>query len=83
MKGLKKVSGESKKLNGFYSPEYLQLNYNRKECRVWADYFYNIGHNSFNKYDDPDIINCGIITGPMTQTEIVCMILDKLTEVTE
>lgn len=81
MKGLKKVAGESKSLRGFYSPEYLQLNYDRKECRVWADYFYCVGHNSFTKYDDPDIINCGIITKPMTQKEIVQMILDKLTEV--
>lgn len=78
IKGLKKIAGESKKLTGFYSPEYLQLNYNTNTGEAWTDYYYSIGHNSWTEYNEPDIITCGIITEPKTQKEISGMIHDAI-----
>lgn len=43
IKGLKKIAGETKIIKGFYSGEYLQLNYNKKTGEAWTDYFYNLG----------------------------------------
>ena len=79
VKGLKKISGESKKLNGFYNPEYLQLNYNTATGEAWADYHYSIGHNSWTEYKEPEIINCGNITEKKTQVELAAMIHDAIT----
>lgn len=76
IKGLKKISGESKKLNGFYNPEYLQLNYNTATGEAWTDFHYSIGHNSWTKYDEPTIINCGTIHRPTTMKELAQMIED-------
>lgn len=70
MKGLKKVSGETKGLKGVHSPEYLQLHYDRKEDYAFAEYFYDIGHGSRSIYESKDIISCGFITDPMTMKEI-------------
>lgn len=39
MSGLRKVAGETKSLSGPYSPEYLQLNYDRSTGEVWTDFF--------------------------------------------
>ena len=78
IKGLKKVSGESKKLSGHYSPEYLQLNYNTKTGEAWINYHYSIGHNSWTEYHEPEIITCGNITEPKTQKELAAMIHDAI-----
>lgn len=78
IKGLKKIAGESKKLSGYYSPEYLQLNYNTKTGEAWTDYHYSIGHNSWTGYNEPDVITCGNITEPKTQKEIAAMIHDAI-----
>ena len=80
IKGLKKIAGESKKLTGFYSPEYLQLNYDRTTGEAWSDYHYSIGHNSRTEYHDNNILNCGIITERKTQLELAEMIHNAIVE---
>lgn len=44
IKGLKKIAGESKGLNG--RGQYLQINYSRETEEAWADYFVSLGKNS-------------------------------------
>lgn len=74
IKGLKKIAGASKSLTGYYSPEYLQLNFDRTTGEAWSDYHYSIGHNSRTEYHDNNIFNCGIITEPKTMKEVAEMI---------
>ena len=38
IKGIKKIAGESKNLDGYCSSEYLQVNYNRVTGEAWTDY---------------------------------------------
>lgn len=78
IKGLKKIAGESKSLKGFYSPEYLQLNYNKETGEAWADFHHSLGHNSWNQYDDENILFVGNICEPMTMAQIKEMIENKL-----
>ena len=78
IKGLKKIAGESKKLSGFYSPEYLQLNYNKTTGEAWTNHHYSIGHNSWTEYTEPDVIACGNITEPKTQKELAAMIHEAI-----
>ncbi len=80
IKGLKRIAGESKKLSGYYAPEYLQLNYNTTTGEAWTDYHYSIGHNSWTEYNEPEILNCGNITEPKTQKELAEMIQRKENE---
>lgn len=70
IKGLKKIAGESKNLTGYYSPDYLQINFDRKTGEAWSDYFYCIGHNSRKYYHDENILFCGIISRPATMQQI-------------
>lgn len=74
IKGLKKIAGETKDLKGFYSGEYLQLNYNKKTGEAWTDYFCSLGQNSWKEYHNSDIINCGNISEKKTMQEIKEMI---------
>lgn len=74
IKGLKKIAGESKSLTGYYSPEYLQLNYDRETGEAWTDYHYSIGGNSWTQYHENNVINCGTIHEPKTMREIHEMI---------
>lgn len=74
VKGLKKIAGETKNLKGFYSGEYLQLNYNKKTGEAWTDFFCNLGQNSWKDYNDSDIIKCGNISEKKTMKEIKEMI---------
>lgn len=70
IKGLKKIAGESKSLTGYYSPEYLQINFDRKTGEAWTDYFYCIGQTSRRYYQDENILFCGTISNPATMQEI-------------
>lgn len=78
VKGLKKIAGETKKLKGFYSGEYLQLNYNKKTGEAWTDYFCSLGQNSWKEYNDSDIINCGNISEKKTMKEIAEIIHEAI-----
>lgn len=76
IKGLKKIAGESKGLNG--RGQYLQINYNRETEEAWADYFVSLGKNSWKVYDSEDVVVCGIISEPRTMSEIRSMIEDAV-----
>lgn len=78
IKGIKKIAGESKNLGGYYSGEYLQLNYDTKTGEAWTDYHTSFGQNSWTEYNNSTIINCGNICNPITMEEIREMIKDKL-----
>lgn len=78
LKGIKKVSGETKELKGYYSPEYLQLNVNKVTGEVWTNYHYNLGQNSWTQYEDDNILNCGNICNPMTMSEIKEMVMEAI-----
>lgn len=81
IKGLRKIAGESKSLKGYYSPEYLQLNYDRKTEEAWTDFHYSLGHNSWVRYDDKNIIIICNICRPVTMKEVREMIEGKLEEI--
>lgn len=70
MTGIKKASSETKGLRGYYSGEYVQLNYDKATGAVWCDYFYSLGQNSWNAYNDENVINCGNISEPATMQDI-------------
>lgn len=70
MSGLRTVAGETKSLSGPYSPEYLQLNYDRSTGEVWTDFFFSVGHNDWAVYHDKNILNCGNLCSPHTMQEI-------------
>lgn len=70
MVGLKKVSGETKSLHGFYSPEYLELFYDRTNGEIFTRYQYSPGHQWWTQFDDDNIIACGHIYSPKTMQEI-------------
>ena len=70
MSGLRIVAGETKSLSGPYSPEYLQLSYDRSTGEVWTDFFVSIGHNDWAVYHDENVLNCGNLCSPYTMQEI-------------
>lgn len=74
MTGLKKISGDSKNLGGYYSGEYIQISYDKSIGCVYADYHYSLGHNSWTVYHDSDIVSVGNISAPATMQEIADMI---------
>lgn len=70
IEGLKKIAGESKHLTGYYSGQYLQINYDRTTGKTWTDFHCSFGQNSWTQYHDSNIINCGNISEPMTMVQI-------------
>lgn len=80
IKGLKKIATDTLILSDFYAPEYLQLNYDISTGEAWTDFHYSLGHNSWTNYHDSKIINCGIITNPMSVREISKMIENLISE---
>ncbi len=76
MSGLKAASSSTKDLKGFYSPEYVELFYNRSTGKVWTNDQCSIGQNSWTAYDDRDIIKICNISSPATMQEISDMIVN-------
>lgn len=74
IEGIKKIAGESKSLSGYHSGLYLQVNYDRKSGEAWTDSHCSLGQNSWRKYSDSNIINCGNLSEPTTMAEIREMI---------
>lgn len=70
IKGLKKIAGESKWLKGYYSGEYLQINYDKSTGEAWSDYHYSLGQNEWSHYHDNNIINCGNIADPVSMADL-------------
>lgn len=59
LKGLKKSVGEYQRYNegGYFSPEYGILMYDKATGQLWTDYFYSIGHNTWNEYNSSSVVN--------------------------
>lgn len=74
IKGLKKIAGESKGLEGYYSGHYLQVNYDLETGETWTNEHCSFGQNSWTEYHDSNIINCGNISEPTTMVQIRSMI---------
>ena len=65
LKGLKKAIGDYKRANaeGMHSPRYGRLMLDVNTGEIWTDEFYDIGHNSWKKYHNEDIVNLGMLVG--------------------
>ena len=74
MKGLKKIAGESKNLDDYYSGKYLQISYDTETGDVLSDYHYSLGHNSWSSYDDSGIITVGNISEPISMQQLASRI---------
>ncbi len=70
MVGLKEAAGETKELKGFFDPGYVQISYDTESGEVLSDYHYNLGHNDWTRYHDPNVINIGNFCEPTTMQEI-------------
>lgn len=70
IKGLKKIAGASKSLNGYYSGQYLQVNYDPSTGEAWSNYHCSFGQNSWTQYHDSNVINCGNISEPKTMKQL-------------
>ena len=75
MYGLKKASGKTKCL---YPPEYIQISYNTETGEVLTSYHYDLGKNSFTRYDDENIILVTRTDEDLTQKQIAEKINDVL-----
>lgn len=61
IKGLKRAVGDYQRANseGYYSPRYGTLMFDYSDYSIWCDEFYSLGHNSWNEYDDSNVVNLG------------------------
>ena len=75
--GLKKIAGESKKLNGPYGSYHLDVFYDTKTGKAWASA--QIG-NSYCVYDDANIVRICSLHEPRTMAEIKRTIIEVLDE---
>lgn len=42
---------------GAYSPLYGIIYFDQKTGEIWTNEYYDLGHNSWTHYDNPDIVN--------------------------
>lgn len=77
MTGLKKASGETKTLNGYYSGSYIELFYNRESGEIWTIYQYSLGQNTWTVPHDGSIKICNL-SEPTTMQQIADKIRSKL-----
>ena len=61
IKGLKSAVGDYKSANkeGYYSPRYGYLMFDRESGEIWTDEFYSLGHNDWKEYHSDTIVNLG------------------------
>jgi hypothetical protein len=78
MKGLRKASGETKGLRGYYSGGYVQMSYDRVSGEIFANYHFSLGQNLWSVYPDSNIINCGNFSEPATMQEIADRIAEMV-----
>lgn len=78
MHGLKKASGMTKDLRGYYSGHYIQLSYDLDTGNILTDYHYNLGENWWTKYHNPNIITVCNLTEPTTMQDIADLISDAI-----
>ncbi len=74
MIGLRKAAGATKPTKGYYDGYYIQISYNIKTGEIHVNEHWNLGHNDYVKYHNPDIINVGNICTPTTMQGIADMI---------
>lgn len=78
LKGIKNVVTEAKNNLG-KNNLYLQVNVDKITGRVWSDLHCSIGQNSWNQYNNEDILNCGNISNKnITMAEVKAMVERKL-----
>lgn len=60
---LKKAIGEYQRANseGYYSPRYGRLMFDKSDGLVWCDQFYSLGHNEWKEYHSDSIVDLGRI----------------------
>lgn len=81
MKGIRKLCSLTRQVcEDYYSPHYVQIFYNYKTGELWGKDYYDIGHNSFSRYDDPYIISCGNVYSPKTMYEIAELVKQTCNE---
>ena len=80
MKGLKKASGMTKDY-GVYSPEYVQIHYCRSTGEVFANYLFDVGHNTVIQFGDRSVIFVCNAHQHMTMQDIADAIAERVTEV--
>lgn len=78
MKGLRKASGETKNLGGYYSGQYVELFYDRSTGEVWTVFQYSLGQNTWTEYHDKNAVKIGNISTPKTMQEIADMIYESV-----
>lgn len=70
IKGIKKICGMSKSLNGLYDPRYLALYYDISENRVFAKEIVSLDHNSWMEDDAENIYYLDDICEPVSMVDI-------------
>ena len=61
IKGLKKAVGDYQRANseGYYSPRYGYLMFDKEDGSIWTDEFFSLGHNQCKEYHSESIVNLG------------------------
>lgn len=59
--GLKKAVGDYQRANaeGYYTPRYGYLMFDKSDGELWTDEFYSLGHNEWKEYHSNTIVNLG------------------------
>lgn len=80
IKGLRKASGATTNY-GAYSPEYIEIFYDRNSGEVWTVYQCSLGQNNWTVYDDENVIKVCNTSRHMTMQEIADAIHQRMEEV--
>lgn len=61
IKGIKKAVGDYKWANsqGYLSPWYGVLMFDKSDREVWTDCFYSLGRNEWKEYHSKSVVNLG------------------------
>lgn len=78
MAGLRKAAGATKGLTNYYSGEYVQISYDKKDGEILTNYHYNLGQNSWSEYNNPNIITICNASSSMTMQEIANKIIESI-----
>lgn len=73
-KGLKRASGKTKDLTGWFSPWCIHIFFDTQKEEVIAVTHYDLEHNERTRFYDEDIVDITCTSNPLTQKEIVELI---------
>ena len=73
--GIKKICGESKKLNGQMGGLFMMIYCDMETGEAWGNIY--AGHNSWTDYQNKNIWQCGGTMSPLKMKEIKEMITDR------